>query len=129
MPSVLSPYLVLDIRPAAALGAGATVDIPFTATCPMRIFDAHCVPSVGVGGSTAQLLKDTLGNGIFVAISAALVFAVAGDVLRAATLGTTLTSRTVSPTDVIRGEFIDGGGGGLNGNLYGHVLMSPVTGA
>ena len=130
MPSNLRPYLVLDARPAAALGIGATSNVDFIATCPMQIADAHCAPSVGNAGSTARVLKDALGNGIFVAISAALVWAVAGDVVRAAALGTTLASRTVTPTDVIRSEFIDGGGGGgANGNLYAHFVLTPVVGA
>lgn len=128
MAVVLRTPFVLDASPTAALGAGATSNVDYTATSPMAIIDAHDVATATVGGSTAQVLHATAAApSTFNAVSAALALAVTSAVTRAAVI--TVAERTIGVGDIIRSQFIDGGAGGANGNLYTHLVKLPVTGA
>lgn len=127
MAAVLRPYFILDASPAAALGAGVTSNVDYTATSPMVIIDVHDVATATVGGSTAQGLSDPTGSGVFTAYSAALAMAVTSALTRGAAV--TVAQRTISAGGVIRSQFVDGGAGGADGNLYTHLVKTPITGA
>lgn len=128
MSAVLRPPFILDASPTAALGAGATENVDYVATSPMAIIDAHNVATATVGASTAQVLHATAAApAVFNAVSAALAMAVTSAVTRATTIA--VAERTIGVGDIIRSQFIDGGGSGANGNLYTHLVKLPVTGA
>jgi hypothetical protein len=124
MPAVLRPVFILDIAPAAAVTVSPT-NVDFTATAPLVLVDCHNVATATQGGGTAQLFRQALGSGGFSAMTTA---ALAMDTTSALTRTTTVVAaqRTVSPTDVIRGVFTTVN---TNGNLYGHMVMTPITGA
>lgn len=127
MAAVLRPYFILGSSPAAALGAGATSNIDYTATSPMVIIDAHNVATATVGASTAQVLSDPTGIAGFTAVTAALAWAVTSALTRATTIA--VAQRSISVGGIIRAQFIDGGAGGANGTLYTHLVKTPITGA
>lgn len=128
MAAVLRPPFVLDASPAAALGAGATSNVDYTATSPMIIYDAHDVATATVGGSTAQVLHATAAAPtVFNTVTAALALTTTSAVVRAAVI--TVAERTIGTGDIVRSQFVDGGGGGANGNLYTHLYKIPITGA
>lgn len=128
MAATLRTPFILDASPTAALGAGATSNVDYTATSPMIIVDAHNVASATVGASTAQVLHATAAApAVFTAVSAALAMAVTNALTRATTIA--VAERTIGVGDIIRSQFIDGGGSGANGNLYTHLIKLAVTGA
>ena len=135
MPANLRPTLILDARPAAALGAGVTVTTDYIATCPMVLTDAHtiAVATAGVSG-TASMARQALGAGAFnVMFNNPITMTTQGNVVRLALAGTfnvVIAQRVVAATDVLRTSFVDGGGGGgANGHLYAHLVLLPIPGA
>lgn len=124
MPAVLRPAFTLDVAPTAAITASPT-NVDYTATAPLVMVDCHNVATATQGGGTAQFFRQALGSGGFNAMTTA---ALAMDTTSALTRTTTIVAaqRTVAATDVIRGVFTTVN---TNGNLYGHMVMTPITGA
>ena len=124
MPAVLRPPFLLDIAPAAALSASPTV-VDYTATAPLVLTDCHTVATATQGAGTAQLQRQALGSGAFNAMTtAALAMDTTSNLIRTTTI--VAAERTVAPTDVVRGNFVTVN---TNGSLYGHFVMTPITGA
>ncbi len=123
MPANLRPILILDFRPAAAV-AVSPENVDFTATAPMVIIDAHCVATATQGGGTATLSRQPAAGGGYATVTAALALAVTSDLTRAAVI--TVAQRTIAVGDSIRGVFTTVN---ANGNLYAHMVMTPIAGA
>lgn len=137
MASALRPLFALEFTPTGgALATGVTVNENFSGLRPLfiNLVMVNAIATAGVSG-TAQLFRDTGGNGTFVAVTPALAMTTSGTTTINATSGAGLASGLAAATylvsagDVLRCAFVDGGGGGgANGRCTAHVVGLPIAG-